>query len=146
MNRDSLELIKEFRSIKEKRLAKELAQIKSRMMKREDELSLLIKEKDRLLNLEREIKTGKIDLGTLELLFFQIDHIESKIQKIKEELSQIKKEYEEKFKQLVSAAKQRRLIERLIEVWEDRYRYELMKKEQKFFDDISNTRYAHENA
>ena len=146
MNRDSLELIKEFRSIKEKRLAKELAQIKSKMMKREDELSLLIKEKDRLLNLEREIKTGKIDLGTLELLFFQIDHIESKIQKIKEELSQIKKEYEEKFKQLVSAAKQRRLIERLIEVWEDRYRYELMKKEQKFFDDISNTRYAHENA
>lgn len=146
MNRDSLELIKEVRSIKEKRLAKELAQIKSRMMKKEDEIALLVKEKERLLSSERKIKTGKIDLWTLELLFFQIDHIESKIQKIKEELSQIKKEYEEKFKQLVSAAKQRRLIERLIEVWEDRYRYELMKKEEKFFDDISNTRYAYENA
>ena len=146
MNRDSLELIKEFRSIKEKKLAKELAQIKSRMMRKQDELTSLIKERDRLSSSEEKMKTGKIDLGMLELFFCQLDYMESKIEKAKLELSQIRTEYEEKFEQLVSAAKQRKLIERLIEVWETRYKYELMRKEQKFLDDISNTRYAYENA
>jgi len=48
-------------------------------------------------------------------------------------------------KQLVEASKQRKLIEKLIERWEKRQEYEISRKEQKFLDEISNTKFAYEN-
>ena len=145
MNRASLELVRDFRSVREKRLAKELADIYEKLVSKEKELALLLERRKELIESQRRLQEGDVDIYALESISHQLLYIYAKAESVRNELLEIKKEYEEKMKQLVEASKQRKLIEKLIERWEKRQEYEISRKEQKFLDEISNTKFAYEN-
>jgi len=144
MNRSSLELVRDFRSVKEKRLAKELADIYHELIQKEKELASFLKDKDELLEAQRKLQEGEVELYMLESISQQLLYVYTKVENTKEELLEIKEKYEEKLNQLIEATKQRRLIEKLIERWKKRQQYEVSRQEQKFFDEISNNRFAYE--
>ncbi|RLB11551.1 MAG: flagellar export protein FliJ [Deltaproteobacteria bacterium] len=146
MNKNSLKLVKDFRSIREKKLAKEVASIYQKLISKEEELNLLLQKRKELIELQRQLQEGEIDLYSLESISIQLLYVETKIESVRSELFEIKKEYEERLNQLIEASKQKKLIEKLIERWEKKQEYEMSKKEQKFFDEISNNRFAYENA
>ncbi len=146
MNKNSLKLVKDFRSIREKKLAKEVASIYQKLISKEEELNLLLQKRKELIDLQRQLQEGEIDLYSLESISIQLLYVETKIESVRSELFEIKKEYEERLNQLIEASKQKKLIEKLIERWEKKQEYEMSKKEQKFFDEISNNRFAYENA
>ena len=145
MNKNSLKLVKDFRSIREKKLAKEVASIYQKLISKEEELNLLLQKRKELIDLQRQLQEGEIDLYSLESISIQLLYVETKIESVRSELFEIKKEYEERLNQLIEASKQKKLIEKLIERWEKKQEYEMSKKEQKFFDEISNNRFAYEN-
>ncbi len=146
MNKNSLKLVKDFRSIREKKLAKEVASIYQKLISKEEELNLLLQKRKELIDLQRQLQEGEMDLYSLESISIQLLYVETKIESVRSELFEIKKEYEERLNQLIEASKQKKLIEKLIERWEKKQEYEMSKKEQKFFDEISNNRFAYENA
>jgi len=145
MNRASLELVRDFRSVREKRLAKELAGIYEKLVSKEKELALLLEKRKELIESQRRLQEGDVDLYTLESISHQLLYVYAKAESVRNELLEIKKEYEEKLNQLIEATKQKKLIEKLIEKWEKRQEYKISREEQKFFDEISNNRFAYEN-
>ncbi len=145
MNRASLELVKDFRSVREKRLAKEIADIYEKLISKEKEVALFLEKRKELLESQRRLQEGDVDLYVLESISHQLLYVYAKTESMRNELLEIKKEYEEKLNQLIEATKQKKLIEKLIERWEKNQEYRMSREEQKFFDEISNTRFVYEN-
>ena len=139
MNRDNLDLLKEFKSVKEKRLAKELAFIKDGIKRKEMEVKMLLDKREEIIYIHNQ--KSLMNPSELELFFCQMLYLDEEIKKIKEDLLKMRKEYEEKLNELVDASKERRLVEKLIERINRTEQYEILRKEQKFLDEVSNIRF-----
>lgn len=145
MNRANIDLILELRSIKEKRLAKELTSLWSRLNIKKEELNSLINKKDWFLNRLRKSQNNIIDINEVSYLSQHVSQINKEIEKTDKEIKQINLEYEKKLNQLIEATKQRKLIEKLKEKWIADQKYEFLRKEQKFLDEIANNRFIYRN-
>jgi len=139
MNRDNLDLLKEFKSVKEKRLAKELAFIKGGIEEKEREVRMLLDKKEEIVSIQNQ--KSLVNPSELELFFYQMLYLDEEIKRIREELLKMKKEYERKLDELIDASKERRLVEKLIERVNRKEQYEIFKNEQKFLDEIGNIRF-----
>ncbi len=146
MNKANLDLIVEFRSLREKRLSKELAMIRNRLKAKEEELnSIKNKKKWSLLRL-REAQKDALDIYRIELISQHISGLDGKIKDIEKEIRQINQEYERKLDQLLEARKQKKLVEKLRKRWIERQKYEFFRKEQNFLDEIATNNFIYKNA
>ncbi|RLB10488.1 MAG: flagellar export protein FliJ [Deltaproteobacteria bacterium] len=146
MNKANLDLIVEFRSLREKRLSKELAMIRNRLKAKEEELnSIKNKKKWSLLRL-REAQKDALDIYRIELISQHISGLDGKIKDIEKEIRQINQEYEKKLDQLLEARKQKKLVEKLRKRWIERQKYEFFRKEQNFLDEIATNNFIYKNA
>jgi len=146
MNKANLDLIIEFRSLREKRLARELVMIWNRLNRKREELNLIKNKKEWLLFSLRDAQKDVLDIYRIELISQHISKLDREIKKLNEEISQIKEEYKKKLDQLLEATKQRKLVEKLRKRWIEKQNYEILRKEQKFFDEIANNRFICKNA
>ena len=146
MNKANLDLIIEFRSLREKRLARELVMIWNRLNRKREELNLIKNKKEWLLFSLRDAQKDVLDIYRIELISQHISKLDREIKKLNEEISQIKEEYKKKLDQLLEATKQRKLVEKLRKNWTEKQKYEILRKEQKFFDEIANNRFIYKNA
>ncbi len=133
----SLEVLLNYRKNKEERLAKELAEIKNQINQKKAKIDMLEEEKKDILHTLRKNQRESNVIWDIVSLFHYMTILERRVKSAKEDLDAINIQYQIKHKQLIEAAKERKILEKLKERWQQLKQRSLFRKEQYFLDEVA---------
>jgi len=133
----SLEVLLNYRKNKEERLAKELAEIKNQINQKKAKIDILEEEKKDILHILRKNQRESKVIWDIVSLFHYMTILERRVKSAKEDLDAINIQYQIKHKQLIEAAKERKILEKLKERWQQLKQRSLFRKEQYFLDEVA---------
>lgn len=141
--RFSMDAVLNYRRLVEEGIQKDLAEMEEMIKKEESRISYLEGiQNESMLELkkrqERQVSSLEIDI-----YYTFIAQTRREIEKWRQVLNQIKSQYEKKRDELISAFKDRRIMETIKEKMENAYKDYLIKEGQKVLDELSAGKYNH---
>ena len=141
MYRFNLESLLNYRRYQEEILQKELADFKNRLVMLEQQLRQMVQARRKTsLELHQRQKKGGTVSG-LMMYFRYLDRLTADIEKQKRQVGQVKKQFEQKRRELLDIVKKRKTLEKLKEKELKTYQQQQLKKERVFLDEVATTRF-----
>lgn len=109
--------------------------VQKRLNNEEDKLDDFNRYKKNLFN-EKNLSASKTKAGNLAMYSNYINHVNTRIKKQEEIVTQIEKELEETKEEMITAVKEKKIFEKLKENEYEKHLYETKKQEDKQVDTI----------
>ncbi|MHC4711937.1 MAG: flagellar export protein FliJ [Planctomycetota bacterium] len=116
------------------------------LRRRENELRRLMRELVEYRNHLAEMGLGRVSPRDLAFSRSYLTHCEAKVAEAADRMMAAARDMEEKKQGLVSARKERRIMEKLKEIKRRRWQYEAAREETKELDEVAATRHIAERA
>ena len=141
MYRFNLESLLNYRRYQEEILQKELADFKNQLVKHEQQLRQLVQARRKAsLELHQLQKKGGTVSG-LMMYFRYLDRLAADIEKQKRLVGQVRKQFEQKRRELLDIVKKRKTLEKLKEKGLKVFQQQQLKKERDLLDEVAATRF-----
>ena len=141
MYRFNLESLLNYRRYQEEILQKELADFKNLLVKLEQQLRQLVQARRKAsLELHQRQKKGGTVCG-LMMYFRYLDRLAADIEKQKRLVGQVRKQFEQKRRELLDIVKKRKTLEKLKEKGLKVFQQQQLKKERDLLDGVAATRF-----
>lgn len=130
------------RKIVEEDLQKELAVLRKVVADEKQRLKTFKKTKNNLIGEMKQKQREGITISEMLMYLHFLDCLSRDLEKQKEIVLEVERKYEGKREGLIEAMKNRKILGRLKEKQEKAYKYELIRNEQNFFNELSANRFT----
>jgi len=139
--RFNLQSVLEHRKSLEKNFQKELAVLKRVLLQERRKIRNLQRGKQSFLRELRERQKKSLSASEILLYVRFIEHLSSEIDKQKRKIFEVEKKCNQRREDLIEATKKRKILEVLKERGFEAYRYQMMKREQDFLNEVGIYRF-----
>lgn len=130
------------RKIVEEDLQKELAVLRKVVADEKQRLKTFKKTKNNLTGEMKQKQREGITISEMLMYLHFLDCLSRDLEKQKEIVLEVERKYEGKREGVIEAMKNRKILGRLKEKQEKAYKYELIRNEQNFFNELSTNRFT----
>ncbi len=136
MARFKLEPVLNYKQKVEEKLAKELAHLEHQLREKQAFVRQLKRKKEEILNKLRSCQNDVQDVGEIMAYFHYLAAVEYKFKKAQREVNIFQKQWENKRQELIFISKEKKVLERLKERWQQQRQLLLRRKEQYLLDEV----------